>query len=155
MPALEAVDVDRLSPWTVNRIIGVFGKTLRSSDAAVKPFMTGIERSKVITSGLICPATSIASLPFSASAHVLKPSDKKAAASNFRIVALSSTTKTVLPAPRFLGSLSISTDPRFRRTGVGYNRWRFVIAVKSAVFHPANAVKTALISSRDNRAYRA
>ena len=51
----------------------------------------------------------IAHLPFSASAHVSKPSDKKADASIFRIVELSSTTKTVFPAPRFLGSLSIST----------------------------------------------
>jgi len=79
-PAREAAVFGRLFPYKVSRMIGVLGKTLRTSDAAVRPFMTGIERSKVITSGLNCLATSIASLPFSASAHVLKPSDKKAAA---------------------------------------------------------------------------
>jgi hypothetical protein len=42
-------------------------------------------------------------LPFSVSVHLLKPSDKKAAATIVRIGALSSTIKTVLPAPCFLG----------------------------------------------------
>jgi hypothetical protein len=56
-PALEASVFDRLSPYRVNRIIGVFGRVFRSSDAASKPFMTGIERSKIITSGLIYLAT--------------------------------------------------------------------------------------------------
>src|SRR4029077_11941557 len=118
-PALEAVAFDRKSPYRVNRMIGVVGKILRSSDAAVMPFITGIVRSKVITSGLICLASSTASLPFSASPHVLKPSDKKAEASILRIAALSSTTKTVLPAPRFLESLWIFTDPQLFRAAFG------------------------------------
>src|SRR5580658_5051967 len=46
--------------------MGVFGRNCRSLDAASKPFMTGIERSKIITSGLICLA---ASIPFA----ILRP----------------------------------------------------------------------------------
>src|SRR5579862_1063832 len=57
----------------------------------------------------------MASIPFSASQHGLKPSDRKADASSFRIGALSSTTKTVLPSPRLRGSVSTSKSPSFRR----------------------------------------
>jgi hypothetical protein len=45
--------------------------------------MTGMERSKTIASGLFCFATSIASLPFSASKHVLKPSEQKGGCQRF------------------------------------------------------------------------
>ena len=65
-PALEASVLNRLSACLVNRIIGVFGKSFRSSDAVAKPFKTGNEKSKVIISGLICLAALIPSLPFSA-----------------------------------------------------------------------------------------
>ena len=35
-------------------MIGICGKIFRSSDAASKPFMTGIDKSKTTMSGLIC-----------------------------------------------------------------------------------------------------
>src|SRR5258706_13037781 len=113
-PVLEISDLERVSPYKVKRMIGIFGRTFRSSDAACKPFMRGMERSRGITSGLIRCASSIASLPSFASAQVLKPSDKKAVASFVRIAELSSTTSTVLPHHRFLGSDAISTKAQFR-----------------------------------------
>jgi hypothetical protein len=117
-PAFCASTFSRLSTYNVNKMIGVLGKSFRSSDAAVKPFITGIDKSRVITSGLSSLATSRASWPFAASAQVLKPSDKKAFASILRIAALSSTTRTVFPTPGFRGSTSISTATRSRRVGL-------------------------------------
>jgi DNA-directed RNA polymerase subunit RPC12/RpoP len=77
IPALDTTVCDRPCRYRVKRMIGVFGNILRSSAAACKPFMTGIERSKMITSGLICSAASMPSWLFSASTQVSKSSDKE------------------------------------------------------------------------------
>jgi len=121
-PDSEATASDRKSPYRVNRIIGVAGKIFRSLDAAVKPFMTGIERSKVMTSGLICVAASTASLPFSASTQVLKPSDKKSGSKHFPNRAIIIHNQDGLAsAPLFGISFDFHrTDPRFSRLGAGY-----------------------------------
>jgi len=105
-PALAASISNNLFAYRVKRIIGTLGKSFLSADAATKPLMPGIDKSIVITSGLTLWASSTASVPFSASLHVLKPSDRKAPASVFRIGGLSSTTKTVLPNPRLRQSVS-------------------------------------------------
>jgi hypothetical protein len=103
IPTLAASISNNLLAYRVKRIIGTFGKIFLNADDATKPLMPGIDKSIVIKSGLICWASSMASIPFAASPHVLKPSDRNAVASNFRIGALSSTTKTVLPIPRLRG----------------------------------------------------
>ena len=77
IPDLDASVCDRLCPYNVKRIIGICGSNFRSSGADCNPFITGMERSKTITSGLLCFAAPIASWPFSASTHVLKPSDRR------------------------------------------------------------------------------
>src|ERR1035437_766579 len=61
-----------LPSWTVNKIIRVSGRSFLSSGAASSPVMTGIERSKMITSGLRFSAFSTASRPFSASPEISK-----------------------------------------------------------------------------------
>ena len=111
IPTLAASISNSSLAYKLKRIIGTFGKIFLKADDATKPLIPGIDKSIVITSGLICWASSMASVPFAASPHVLKPSDRNAAASNFRIGALSSTTKTVLPIPRFPGSVSTSKVP--------------------------------------------
>jgi len=79
-------------------------------------------------SGLVCLATLIPSLPFSASTQDSNPSDKKAAAIVFLMTALSSTIKTVLRMLRFLGLLFSSI--RLPILGV----WRGPQANRSASF---------------------
>ena len=114
MPTLAASSSNNLLANKVKRIIGTFGKSFFNADDATKPLMPGIDKSIVIRSGLIRRASSMATVPFSASPHVLKPSDRKAAANNFRIGALSSTTKTVFPIPRLRGSISTSKKSFFQ-----------------------------------------
>jgi len=108
IPTFAASFSNTLLAYKVKRIIGILGKICLNTGATSKPFRPDIERSKITTSGLIRLASSMASFPFSASPHLLKPSDRKAVASIFRIGAWSSTTKTVLPNPRLRGSLSTS-----------------------------------------------
>src|SRR5579862_846817 len=113
-PTLAASISNSLLAYKVKRIIGTFGKIFLSADDATKPLMPGIDKSIVIKSGFICWASLTASVPFSASPHVLKPLDRKAVVRSFRIGALSSTTKTVLPSPRLRGSLSTSRKSFFQ-----------------------------------------
>jgi hypothetical protein len=128
-PASEASFFDRLSACKLNKMIGMFRNIFRSLDAAFKPFITGIERSRTITSGLIRLATSMACLPFSASPQVSKPLDKKAATRIFRITVVSSATSAVLPSTRLLGSPSIFTAPS---PGLGSRDPPFTLAPATA-----------------------
>jgi len=103
-PTWEGSTLSKAVPYIVKRIIGVRGRSCRSLGAVCKPFMTGIDRSRIIMSGLIRSATAIPSSPSPASAHVVKPSDKKAFTTAFRISGLSSTIRTVFPSPDFFAA---------------------------------------------------
>lgn len=68
-PAAEAVSVSSAWAKEVNITILILGIMDRMIFAASKPFNTGIETSRIITSGSSCRAFSIPCCPFSASPH--------------------------------------------------------------------------------------
>src|SRR5579859_1943114 len=115
---------------TVNKMIFVSGTLFRSSDAAAKPFITGIARSRMTRSGLRFTAFSIASRPFSASPETSKSaSTAKSRRTKVRTTALSSTSKTVL----LRSGWASTTDIRCQQLGIGLSSF-IPIGVTELIF---------------------
>jgi hypothetical protein len=105
IPMLEiSVFANVEGSYSVYSTIGVSGRIRRNRGAASSPFITGIDRSKIIALGLTRSASTSALAPFSACTQESKPDAAKASQTNFRMNGLSSTTRIVLPGFARLGA---------------------------------------------------
>ena len=97
MPARRASGSRKSLACMVNRTKAVFGAMEAIFRAASRPFMTGIDRSRITTSGLRALTCSTATAPFSASPQTSQPSRRaNHVRSDRRIGRLSSTIRIVV-----------------------------------------------------------
>ena len=119
MPALRASFIRCSVACMVNRTIAVLGAIEEIFRAASRPFMTGIDKSRITISGFSALTRSTATAPFSASPQTSQPSRRSNhARRERRMGGLSSTIRTVVDirmAPRHTLSW-FPGRPRSRRS---------------------------------------
>ena len=127
MPALRASFIRCSVACMVNRTIAVLGAIEEIFRAASRPFMTGIDKSRITISGFSALTRSTATAPFSASPQTSQPSRRSNhARRERRMGGLSSTIRTVVDI-RMAPSHTLSWFPgrpsSRRSIGTDYDRY--------------------------------